>query len=90
MTRGRGLRRRGIRRRDSDDMGSISHGVWATRQMEETVSKTSLLTVLTGVMLTTTAIMPAVGQEEVILRLLPHHTDAMVENYNPHNPTGPQ
>ena len=33
---------------------------------------------------------PAMAQDEVILRLLPHHTDAMVENYNPNNPTGPQ
>jgi peptide/nickel transport system substrate-binding protein len=33
---------------------------------------------------------PAIAQEEVILRLLPYHTDAMVENYNPNNPTGPQ
>ena len=30
---------------------------------------------------------PTVAQEqEVILRLLPAHTDAMVENYNPNNP----
>ncbi len=33
---------------------------------------------------------PVIAQEEVILRLLPYHTDAMVENYNPNNPTGPQ
>ena len=38
---------------------------------------------LAGALLTTSAIVPAVGQEEVILRLLPYHTDAMVENYNP-------
>jgi len=33
---------------------------------------------------------PAMAQDQVILRLLPYHTDAMVENYNPNNPTGPQ
>lgn len=52
--------------------------------------KIGLLTVLAGALLTTSAIVPAAGQEEVILRLLPYHTDAMVENYNPNNPTGPQ
>ena len=36
------------------------------------------------------AVTPALAQGEVILRLLPYHTDAMVENYNPNNPTGPQ
>ena len=57
---------------------------------EKTLHKIGLLTVLAGALLTTSAIVPAVGQEEVILRLLPYHTDAMVENYNPNNPTGPQ
>ncbi|MDC9825134.1 ABC transporter substrate-binding protein [Devosia sp. ZB163] len=48
--------------------------------------RTSCLTVLAGVLLTTSAF----AQDEVILRLLPYHTDAMVENFNPNNPTGPQ
>lgn len=52
--------------------------------------KISLLTALAGVMLTTSAIVPVMAQEEVILRLIPYHTDAMVENFNPNNPTGPQ
>ncbi|WP_245622340.1 ABC transporter substrate-binding protein [Devosia epidermidihirudinis] len=33
---------------------------------------------------------PVLAKDDVILRLLPYHTDAMVENYNPNNPTGPQ
>jgi peptide/nickel transport system substrate-binding protein len=50
------------------------------------------LKTLTTVALATVALsvvagaVPALAQEEVILRLLPAHTDAMVENYNPNNP----
>ncbi len=59
--------------------------------MEKTGKTTIRTMALAGVAISVMAgAAPAVAQEEVILRLLPHHTDAMVENYNPNNPTGPQ
>lgn len=59
--------------------------------MELTRLKTFIAAALSAVALTVVAgVAPAVAQDEVILRLLPYHTDAMVENYNPNNPSGPQ
>lgn len=51
--------------------------------------KMRTMTALGSLALALALVAPATAQE-VILRLLPYHTDAMVENYNPHNPTGPQ
>ena len=48
-----------------------------------------LLPLLAATALTGTALATA-AQAEVIIRIAPVHTDAMVENYNPNNPTGPQ
>ena len=49
-----------------------------------TIRAVALGTVALGVM---AGAAPAVAaDQEVILRLLPAHTDAMVENYNPNNP----
>jgi peptide/nickel transport system substrate-binding protein len=49
----------------------------------KTIRTVALCSVALSVVL---GVAPAVAQEEVILRLLPAHTDAMVENYNPNNP----
>ena len=55
--------------------------------MELTRLKTITAAALCTVAMTVVAgVAPAVAQDEVILRLLPAHTDAMVENYNPNNP----
>ncbi len=47
------------------------------------------LTAAAGALLLGTALSTAV-EAEVIIRLAPVHTDAMVENYNPYNLSGPQ
>ncbi len=52
--------------------------------------RTRTLTALGSLALAAALAVPTAAQAEVILRLLPYHTDAMVENYNPNNPTGPQ
>lgn len=55
--------------------------------MEKTTLKTLRIAAMATVALSVVAgAAPALSQEEVILRLLPAHTDAMVENYNPNNP----
>ena len=55
--------------------------------MEKTKLKTLRRVAMATVALSVVAgAAPALAQEEVILRLLPHHTDAMVENYNPNSP----
>ena len=46
------------------------------------------LTAVTGALLLGTAL-AAPAQAEVIIRLAPVHSDAMIENYNPYNLSGP-
>ena len=53
------------------------------------MSRLRLLTLLTAAALTGTALTSA-ANAEVIIRMAPVHTDAMVENYNPYNLAGPQ
>ena len=52
------------------------------------MSRPRLLTLLTTAALAGTAISSA-AHAEVIIRMAPVHTDAMVENYNPYNLAGP-
>ena len=46
------------------------------------------LTTLAGALLLGTALV-APAQAEVIIRLAPVHSDAMIANYNPYNLSGP-
>ena len=52
------------------------------------MSQLRLLTLLTATALAGTAL-TSVAHAEVIIRMAPVHTDAMVENYNPYNLSGP-